>query len=254
MVPDGAWSDHPGDIGSDGGPSWVQAIVNAIGTQSQGYPYDCGYWGDVNNTTILITWDDWGGWYDHVTPYLPTSLGVGGGYLAPPTLGPNDGKWYVYGFRVPLLVVSPYVNGGNSSGGYISGTTSQGGETHPYIHDFGSILGYVEYTFTLPPYDGSSNTCGIAGVATNGCDYPFADYFALDGPHECQSGCGSTWGGYPLSDFFSQGITIPRTFTTITEENIPHHASSVHRPRRVVFPRTFLPIRTMNDVAIAEAD
>ena len=37
------------------GPSWVASIVNAIGNSH--------YWTD---TAIIITWDDWGGWYDHV--------------------------------------------------------------------------------------------------------------------------------------------------------------------------------------------
>jgi phospholipase C len=90
----------------------VASIVNAIGTSS--------YWA---NTAIIITWDDWGGWYDHVPP--PSIV--------------NDGKsWgsgYVYGFRVPLIVVSPY-----AKAGYISHVN----------HDFGSILNLVEKTFSLP--------------------------------------------------------------------------------------------------------
>ena len=43
----------------------------------------------------------------------------------------------VYGFRVPLIVVSPY-----AKAKYIS--------TTPYVHDFGSILHFVEKTFNLP--------------------------------------------------------------------------------------------------------
>ncbi len=75
VIPTGQESDHPG--GNSGtGPSWVASVVNAIG-QSQ-------YW---DNTVILITWDDWGGWYDHVAPTVINS--------------------YEYGFRVPLIVVSP---------------------------------------------------------------------------------------------------------------------------------------------------
>jgi phospholipase C len=41
----------------------------------------------------------------------------------------------VYGFRVPLIVVSPY-----AKASYISHTT----------HDFGSILKFIETTFNLP--------------------------------------------------------------------------------------------------------
>jgi phospholipase C len=110
VIPAGQNSDHAGSTATTGGPSWVASIVNAIGASP--------YWSD---TAIFITWDDWGGWYDHV---------------APPVI--NDGRhWgsgYVYGFRVPLIVVSPY-----AKAGYISRAT----------HDFGSILNFIEKTFGL---------------------------------------------------------------------------------------------------------
>ena len=48
--------------------------------------------------------------------------------------GVSWGSGYVYGFRVPLIVVSPY-----AKAKYISHTT----------HDFGSILKYIETTFSL---------------------------------------------------------------------------------------------------------
>ncbi len=111
VVPDGVESDHA--LNNDGsGPSWVASIVNAIGNSS--------YW---SNTAIFITWDDWGGWYDHV---------------APPQVLVNCAQWgcgYVYGFRVPLIVVSPYARAA-----YISHVQ----------HDFGSILRFIEENFGLP--------------------------------------------------------------------------------------------------------
>jgi phospholipase C len=114
VIPDGQDSDH--SYLSDGcGPSWVSSIVNAIGESP--------YW---PNTTIIIAWDDWGGWYDHVPP--PQLLA-----------GANCTQWgcgYVYGFRVPLLVISPYM----VKPGYISHAN----------HDFGSILKYIETKFNLP--------------------------------------------------------------------------------------------------------
>jgi phospholipase C len=104
VIPSPLESDHSG--ATDGsGPSWVASIVNTIGQSS--------YW---DNTTIFITWDDWGGWYDHV----------------PPATFYNS---YELGFRVPLIVVSPYANQG-----YVSHVT----------HQFGSILKYAEETFGLP--------------------------------------------------------------------------------------------------------
>jgi phospholipase C len=69
-------SDHLA-CGGGFGPSWVSALVNAVGESK--------FW---KTTAIFVQWDDWGGLYDHV---------------APPHLG-YDGV----GFRVPLLVISPY--------------------------------------------------------------------------------------------------------------------------------------------------
>jgi phospholipase C len=110
VIPDGTTSDHP--LANEGsGPSWVASIVNAIGNS--------GYWA---NTAIIITWDDWGGWYDHVAPTVVDD-------------GVSWGSGYVYGFRVPLIFVSPY-----AKSGYISHVP----------HDFGSILRFIETTFGLP--------------------------------------------------------------------------------------------------------
>jgi phospholipase C len=110
IIPNGTSSDHS-DISDGSGPSWVASIVNAIGNSQ--------YWAD---TAIVITWDDWGGWYDHVAPKVIDD-------------GVSWGSGYLYGFRVPLIVVSPY-----AKAGYISHTT----------HDFGSILNLIETTFDLP--------------------------------------------------------------------------------------------------------
>ena len=110
VIPGGANSDHAGSTTTTGGPDWVASIVNAIGTSS--------YW---SNTAILIVWDDWGGWYDHVAPAVVNN-------------GTSWGSGYVYGFRVPLIVISPY-----AKAAYISHVT----------HDFGSILNFIEGTFGL---------------------------------------------------------------------------------------------------------
>jgi len=109
VIPDGSWGDHAN--GNSGlGPSWVAAIVNAVG----GFNNNCGYW---DNTAIVLTWDDWGGWYDHEPPYI----------LAQPY---NN---YNYGFRVPLVVISAY-----TKPGYVSKVKGR---------DFGSILRMIEGVF-----------------------------------------------------------------------------------------------------------
>jgi phospholipase C len=96
-------SDHP-QLNDGHGPSWVAYVVNAVGKSNY-----------YKNTAVLVTWDDWGGWYDHVVPQEYGFLGLG--------------------FRVPLLVVSAW-----SKHGYVS--------TVP--HEFGSILKFTEETFGLP--------------------------------------------------------------------------------------------------------
>jgi len=114
VTPAGEYSDHP--INSGLGPSWVAAIVNAIGNNKT-----CdtnGYWKD---TAIFITWDDWGGWYDHVLPVFQT--------------GANQDD-YQLSFRVPLVVVSAY----STKAGYISNLQ----------YDFGSIVKGIEGIFGLP--------------------------------------------------------------------------------------------------------
>jgi phospholipase C len=69
-------SDHV-NCGGGFGPSWVSALVNTVGRSK--------FW---KSTAIFVQWDDWGGLYDHV----------------PPPFEDYDGL----GFRVPLLVISPY--------------------------------------------------------------------------------------------------------------------------------------------------
>lgn len=103
VMPTGRASDHA--LSTDGsGPAWVASIVNAVGSSA--------YW---NDTAIFVTWDDWGGWFDHVKPQLYNS--------------------YELGFRVPLLVISPYARPG-----YVSHVQ----------HEYGSLLHFTEATFNLP--------------------------------------------------------------------------------------------------------
>jgi phospholipase C len=76
ITPICANSDHS-NCGGGYGPSWVSALVNAVG-KSQ-------FW---DSTVVFVVWDDWGGLYDHVRPPHKNYDGLG--------------------FRVPLLIISPY--------------------------------------------------------------------------------------------------------------------------------------------------
>ncbi len=113
VTPGGKFSDHANS--NDGsGPSWVASIVNAIGNQKKCSDGEK-YW---NNTAILVTWDDWGGWYDH----------------EPPTILAGAEGDFQYGFRVPLLVVSAY-----TTAGYIDNKRM----------DFGTILRFIEKNYGI---------------------------------------------------------------------------------------------------------
>ncbi|MGH2724184.1 MAG: phospholipase C [Actinomycetota bacterium] len=80
IVPRWQLSDHP-PVSTKHAHNWVTRIVNGIMRSSM--------W---EHTAIFITWDEWGGLYDHVEP---------------PEL---DGSRL--GFRVPMLVISPYARRG----------------------------------------------------------------------------------------------------------------------------------------------
>jgi phospholipase C len=80
VVPNGADSEHPPALVSTG-QAYVTSLINAV---MQGPAW--------NSTAIFLTWDDWGGFYDHV---------------APPSVDENG-----YGLRVPGIVISPYARQG----------------------------------------------------------------------------------------------------------------------------------------------
>jgi phospholipase C len=80
IVPQVADSEHPPGLVSQG-QRYVTTIVNAVMKSK-----------DWNSTAIFLSWDDWGGFYDHVQP---ASVDANG-----------------YGLRVPALVISPYARKG----------------------------------------------------------------------------------------------------------------------------------------------
>jgi len=96
-------SEHP-PAGTCVGENWTVDQINAV---MQGP--------DWNSTVIFLTWDDFGGFYDHVPPPVLDSLG----------LGP----------RVPMLIISPY-----AKTGYIS---------HE-LYEFSSVVKFIEQRFSLP--------------------------------------------------------------------------------------------------------
>ena len=103
LLPPEPDSEHPPESMCEG-ENWTVNVLKAV---MQGP--------DWYSTAVFITWDDFGGFYDHVAPPQVDEFG----------LGP----------RVPLLIISPY-----SKPGYVSHT----------VYDHTSILKFVETRYGLP--------------------------------------------------------------------------------------------------------
>jgi phospholipase C len=119
LYADGLLSEHPadtpvekaagnGDVNK--GMQWTVDQVNAIVV--------AGLWPQV---AIFITWDDWGGWWDHVTPAEVEKW--------------KDGTQFRYGGRVGCLVLSPYARKGHVS---------------KVLHSHVSLVKFCETNFGLP--------------------------------------------------------------------------------------------------------
>lgn len=100
VIPQDVYSEHPGGWNITVGMQWSKKLIDAI-MNSQ-------YW---HNTVIILTWDEFGGFYDHVLP--PAG----------------------YGFRVPALILSPY-----AKHGFIDHT----------FYSIESTLKFIEWRFGLP--------------------------------------------------------------------------------------------------------
>ena len=80
LTPSNRVSEHPPALVTRG-QAYVTSAINAIMSGP-----------DWSSTAIFLTWDDWGGFYDHVKPPVVDKQG--------------------YGLRVPALVISPYARKG----------------------------------------------------------------------------------------------------------------------------------------------
>jgi phospholipase C len=104
VIPPTGFNDHPGAGTSVcKSENWAVEYINAI-MRSR-------YW---KNTAIFMTWDDFGGFYDHVPPPHYDVMG----------LGP----------RVPMLIISPY-----AKKGYVDHTT----------YELSSVVRFIEDVFDL---------------------------------------------------------------------------------------------------------
>jgi phospholipase C len=123
----GYLSEHPGDGDTiSGGETFVQSVINTV----EASPY-------AASTLILITWDESGGYFDHV---------------APPAMSTVDNE--PYGPRIPLIAVGPFAAKGVVSHvqmehssvvtflewNWLGGKTGQLGTRDAVVHNIGSLL------------------------------------------------------------------------------------------------------------------
>lgn len=118
VVPGPGFNEHPGGPSVCMGENWTVEVVNAI--------MESKYW---KNTAIFLTWDDFGGFYDHVPPPQADIMG--------------------FGPRVPLLIISPW-----AKKGYVDSTT----------YEFSSVLKFMETLFELQCM--TPRDCGAANMLT----------------------------------------------------------------------------------------
>ena len=108
VVPSLNNSDHPGN-GVDNGPAWVSSIASAVQSSK--------FW---STSAVIVVWDDWGGWYDHVAPHIY--------------------DYQSLGFRVPLIAISPY-----AKANYVSHVQ----------YETASVLRFIEDQFGLGQLSGA---------------------------------------------------------------------------------------------------
>jgi phospholipase C len=104
LLPGVTESEHPGFSTPLGGEIVARQIIEAIVSHPQ-------IW---KRTALFITWDENGGFFDHVPPPTPRK-GTNGEFLTVSSLpaAANGIRGPIgLGFRVPMLVVSPFSRGG----------------------------------------------------------------------------------------------------------------------------------------------
>jgi len=112
LSPPDSFNEHPGGgISVCAGENWTVQHINAVMHSK--------YW---KSTAIVVVWDDFGGFYDHVKPPRYDVMG----------LGP----------RTPALIISPWTReGDNPLGGALDNTE----------YEFSSVLAFIEKTFDVKP-------------------------------------------------------------------------------------------------------
>lgn len=104
ILPGLVQSEHPGFSTAQAGESVARDVVHALTSNPK-------VW---RKTALFVNWDENGGFFDHVAPPVP-HRGTRGEFLTTPNLPAVAGGVrgpIGLGFRVPLLIVSPFARGG----------------------------------------------------------------------------------------------------------------------------------------------
>jgi phospholipase C len=126
-------SEHPKQNVTDG----MNLTVDLVDAVVKG-----GLWDKI---AIFITWDDWGGWYDHVDPPVVEKWDSARAQRPADAFPEFNGDPFRYGSRVGCLVLSPYAKAGHVS---------------HQLNSHVSLVRFCQKTFNLPPLndrDGKSN-------------------------------------------------------------------------------------------------
>ncbi len=148
IPPEGNPNEHPGGgVNICEGENWTVEYLNALFASKA--------W---RSTAVVIVWDDFGGFYDHVVPPHYDVMG----------LGP----------RTPALIISPYT---------VAGDNPDGGSIDPTVYEFSSVLRFIEDLHGLKPMtDRDAQASPLAGA------FDFTQPPRLDVPKLRERDCPTT--------------------------------------------------------------
>ena len=130
------------------GEAFVRTLINALMQSAE--------W---SSSAVVVTWDDAGGWYDHV---------------APPVLAGNQRL----GLRVPALLISPY---------------SRAGAVVSNRMDTTSILSFIEQNWNLAPLTARDASAASLGVGLDLAQKPIAPRVSMAVPIRSTAAHGPAW-------------------------------------------------------------
>lgn len=133
-LPDVSWVTPPSQYSEHNGQSvclgenWTASLVDSVMKGP-----------DWQSTVVIVTWDDFGGFYDHVAPQSVDALG--------------------YGFRVPFLVISPFAYADdNASDHHLSHDEVTLDSISQYIEQMFGVPNLTQRDLNAPKMDGLLNT------------------------------------------------------------------------------------------------